>query len=158
MGHPCNIPTHLTKENKHPFVHKSLLEYGIDSKMWLLLSDECSQPQESHDGCFNFRTFLISGCLLPSWTRSYRCHHCKVLCHWDNLKLFAQPWRWTSFWMARDCFSKAKIQISDKHYWECLLIISPCEEATIFFLSSTVASRLQSEGYLLYREPRNMRK
>lgn len=36
-----------------------------------------------------------------------------------------------------------------KHYWECLLIFSPCEEATIFFLSSTVARRLQSEGYLL---------
>lgn len=46
-------------------------------------------------------------------------------------------------------FFKAKLQISDKHYWECLLIFSPCEEATIFFLSSTVASRLQSEGYLL---------
>jgi len=55
-------------------------------------------------------------------------------------------------------FLKAKFQISDKDYWECLLNFSPCEEATIFFLSSTVASRLQSEGYLLYREPRNIRK
>jgi len=41
-------------------LQKSLLEYGIDFEMWLLLCDECSQPQESHDGCFNFRTFLIS--------------------------------------------------------------------------------------------------
>lgn len=49
-------------------------------------------------------------------------------------------------------------KIISKRYWECLLIFSPCEEATIFFLSSTVARRLQSEGYLLYREPRNMRR
>lgn len=35
---------------------------------------------------------------------------------------------------------------------------SPCDDATIFFLSSTEASLLHRDGYLLYKEPLNIRK
>ena len=39
-----------------------------------------------------------------------------------------------------------------------IVAYSPCDDATIFFLSSTEASLLHKDGYLLYREPRNMRR
>lgn len=35
---------------------------------------------------------------------------------------------------------------------------SPCDDAIIFFLSSTEASLLHKDGYRLYREPLNIRR
>lgn len=35
---------------------------------------------------------------------------------------------------------------------------SPCDDATIFFLSSTEASLRHKDGYLLYKDPLNIRK
>lgn len=79
--------------------------------MWLLLYDACSQPQESHDGCFHLRTFLISWCLVPGQSRSYKCHHCRGLHHWDSLRPLTQPSGCTSFQATKEFF-KAKFQVS----------------------------------------------
>lgn len=56
MGHPF-----LMKRTKMPLLvykNESLQKYCTDLEIWLLLCDECSQPQEFQDGCFHFRTFF----------------------------------------------------------------------------------------------------
>lgn len=157
MGHPCNTPAYLTKETRMPLLvyknlfwnivliwrcglcfvmnvanpRNSMMDVSISERFWS--GDICCQAEPGATSATVARC-SITGAI---WSDSHSPQGAQA---------------------SESPGTVSQGKIFDKHYWECLLIFSPCEEATIFFRSSTVASRLQSEGYLLYREPRNMRK
>lgn len=63
----------------------------------------------------------------------------------QNMRIQIHKWGQSQSLLRSNC------SVSTELYW-------PCEDSTIFFRSSTEASFLHNDGYLLYKEPLNIRR